>query len=127
MLRAFGCDLDVEETPDGRLVRLGRRRSLTATTLEIPGDPSSAAFPLVAALVSPGPDVTLRSVLANPLPAALFTTPADTGPDISAPSARPPSGTAAAELDISSSRRRVAEYPAATALTMREQTQTLTI
>src|SRR3546814_18257993 len=102
MLRAFGCDLDVEETPDGRLVRLGRRRSLTATTLEIPGDPSSAAFPLVAALVSPGSDVTLRSVLVNPLRAGLFTTLAEMGADLSVLAARHLSGAAVAASDVRS-------------------------
>lgn len=82
MLRAFGCDVEVEESPDGRLVRLGGRRSLTATTLEIPGDPSSAAFPLVAALILPGSAVTVRSVMMNPLRTGLFTTLSEMGADL---------------------------------------------
>src|SRR5207248_2151160 len=46
MLRAFGCDVESE----GGVIRLGERRALTGTDIMIPGDPSSAAFPIVAAL-----------------------------------------------------------------------------
>ncbi|HEY9554342.1 MAG TPA: 3-phosphoshikimate 1-carboxyvinyltransferase [Allosphingosinicella sp.] len=127
MLRAFGCDLDVEETPDGRLVRLGRRRSLTATTLEIPGDPSSAAFPLVAALVSPGSDVTLRSVLVNPLRAGLFTTLAEMGADLSVLAARHLSGEAVADIAVRSSPLRGVEVPAERAPSMIDEYPILAI
>ena len=49
MLRAFGCEVESE----GNRVRLGARRSLKAADIMVPGDPSSAAFPLVAALIVP--------------------------------------------------------------------------
>src|SRR6185436_16188469 len=63
MLRAFGCDVEIEETPAGRVARLGARRALRATDVEVPGDPSSAAFPLVAALIVPNSDVTVANVM----------------------------------------------------------------
>ena len=70
MLRAFGCDVQVT---NGRINLDGGCR-LTATSVDIPGDPSSAAFPLVAALISPGSNVCVRSVMINPLRGGLFDT-----------------------------------------------------
>lgn len=68
MLRAFGCDVVVA----GKSVSLGSARRLTATTVSVPGDPSSAAFPLVAALIVADSEVTIRGVLVNTLRAGLF-------------------------------------------------------
>ena len=62
MLRAFGCDVETE----GNKVRLGAKRRLKATDIMVPGDPSSAAFPLVAALIVPDSEVTVHGVLTNP-------------------------------------------------------------
>lgn len=70
MLRAFGCNLEVAR---GR-INLDGSCSLTATSIHIPSDPSSAAFPLVAALISPGSNVRARAVMINPLRAGLFDT-----------------------------------------------------
>jgi len=70
MLRAFGCNVEV--APGAISLADGCR--LTATSITIPGDPSSAAFPLVAALISPGSTVRIRSVMINPLRAGLFET-----------------------------------------------------
>ncbi|MCY7280357.1 MAG: 3-phosphoshikimate 1-carboxyvinyltransferase [Sphingomonas bacterium] len=70
MLRAFGCDV---QSSQGRINLDGRCR-LTAASVHISGDPSSAAFPLVAALISPGSKVCARSVMINPLRAGLFDT-----------------------------------------------------
>jgi 3-phosphoshikimate 1-carboxyvinyltransferase len=56
MLRAFGCDVET----DGNKVRLGAKRRLKATDIMVPGDPSSAAFPLVAALIVPDSEICSR-------------------------------------------------------------------
>ncbi len=61
MLRQFGCEV---EDGDG-LVRLGRRRRLTACDIAIAGDPSSAAFALTAAAIIPGSSVEVRDMLGN--------------------------------------------------------------
>ena len=79
MLAAFGCDVKVE----GNLVRLGEKRTLKATDIMVPGDPSSAAFPLVAALIVPGSEVTVYGVLMNPLRTGLFQTLLEMGADLS--------------------------------------------
>ncbi|PWG03221.1 3-phosphoshikimate 1-carboxyvinyltransferase [Sphingosinicella humi] len=127
MLRAFGCDVEVEETADGRLVRLGRQRSLTAATLQIPGDPSSAAFPLVAALISPGSNLTVRSVMVNPLRAGLFTTLAEMGADLRFLDQRSMSGEAVADIAVRSSPLRGVEVPAERAPSMIDEYPILAI
>lgn len=78
MLAAFGCDVEVA----GNVVRLGPNRRLTATDIMVPGDPSSAAFPLVAGLIVPGSEVTVYGVLMNPLRAGLFRTLLEMGADL---------------------------------------------
>jgi 3-phosphoshikimate 1-carboxyvinyltransferase len=84
MLRAFGVDVHVEDEAAGRRIRLGHARELRATQVKVPGDPSSAAFALVAALLVPGSEVTMRRVLVNPLRTGLFDTLREMGADLSA-------------------------------------------
>ncbi len=74
MLRAFGAEVSETPTPDGLKIGLGPTRALTATSVRVPGDPSSAAFPLCAGLVVPGSRVRVEGVLTNPLRTGLFET-----------------------------------------------------
>jgi 3-phosphoshikimate 1-carboxyvinyltransferase len=104
MLQAFGCDLDCA---DGT-VRLGRNRALSATPVQVPGDPSSAAFPLVAASLVPGSRVSLRAVLANPLRSGLLTTLIEMGADIRSEQR----GGETADFDVRFSPLRGVEVPA---------------
>jgi 3-phosphoshikimate 1-carboxyvinyltransferase len=83
MLRAFGVQVDVEDTSKGRVVRLEGGQRLAGAAIRVPGDPSSAAFPLVAALVTPGSEVTVEGVLLNPLRSGLFETLIEMGADLS--------------------------------------------
>ena len=92
MLRAFGCEVESRITGQGLEVALGAQRRLRATTVEISGDPSSAAFPLVAALITPGSAVTLRNVLLNPLRTGLFDALVEMGADLSISNRRQASG-----------------------------------
>jgi 3-phosphoshikimate 1-carboxyvinyltransferase len=67
MLRGFGADLSVETDADGvRTIRLVGEAELKPQNIEVPGDPSSAAFPIVAALITPGSEVTVTHVGMNP-------------------------------------------------------------
>src|SRR5690606_28872568 len=64
MLQGFGANLTVETDAEGvRTIRLEGRGKLTGQVIDVPGDPSSTAFPLVAALLVPGSDVTIENVL----------------------------------------------------------------
>ena len=114
MLRAFGCDVH----DSGGVVRLGARRELRGTDVLIPGDPSSAAFPMVAALIVPESCVTVRNVMVNPLRAGLFKTLREMGADIVTTNRRLQGGEEVAELTVTSSRLRGIEVPAERAPSM---------
>lgn len=81
MLRAFGARVEEADTPEGRRIAL-HPAALTARPVAVPGDPSSAAFPLAAALLVPGGRVRLTNVLLNPLRTGLFATLAEMGADL---------------------------------------------
>jgi 3-phosphoshikimate 1-carboxyvinyltransferase len=73
MLRHFGAEIVVEADGTGRVITLAGQPELRAADIVVPGDPSSAAFPLVAALLVEGSRVTVRGVGLNPLRTGLFT------------------------------------------------------
>jgi 3-phosphoshikimate 1-carboxyvinyltransferase len=74
MLRHFGATVTVERQGSGRVITLSGQPELRAQDVVVPGDPSSAAFPMVAALLVPGSAITLMGVGLNPLRTGLFTT-----------------------------------------------------
>jgi 3-phosphoshikimate 1-carboxyvinyltransferase len=109
MLRAFGCEVESA----GTSARLGARRRLTATGIMVPGDPSSAAFPLVAALIAPGSEVTVHGILANPLRTGLFETLIEMGADLSFANRRDVGGEEVADITARSSLLTAVEVDAA--------------
>ena len=73
MLRGFGAELEVEVEADGtRIITLRGEAELRPQTIAVPGDPSSAAFPIVAALLVPGSKVTIGNVGLNATRAGLI-------------------------------------------------------
>jgi 3-phosphoshikimate 1-carboxyvinyltransferase len=82
MLRAFGAVVRVEEVGEGWIIRLQGGQPLTGTTVAVPGDPSSAAFPLAAGLIVPGSAVRVEGVMLNPLRTGLFGTWIEMGADL---------------------------------------------
>ncbi|PIB90195.1 3-phosphoshikimate 1-carboxyvinyltransferase [Caulobacter sp. FWC2] len=86
MLRAFGAEVIVEDRVVGektiRHIRLPEGQKLTGAHVAVPGDPSSAAFPLVAGLLVPGSEVTVEGVMLNDLRTGLFTTLQEMGADL---------------------------------------------
>lgn len=75
MLRHFGAEVtSAPEGPHGRRITVTGRPELTPQAVAVPADPSSAAFPMVAALVVPGSDIFLPGVMMNPLRTGLITT-----------------------------------------------------
>ena len=82
MLRHFGAKVVVEHQGRGRLISLMGQPELVAADVLVPGDPSSAAFPLVAALLVPGSCVTVQGVGLNPLRTGLFATLREMGADL---------------------------------------------
>ncbi|MTI17791.1 3-phosphoshikimate 1-carboxyvinyltransferase [Rhodobacteraceae bacterium RKSG542] len=83
MLIGFGADLKVEINEAGeRVISLQGQPKLNAQDITVPADPSSAAFPIVAALITPGSDVTVEGVLLNEHRIGLITTLIEMGADI---------------------------------------------
>jgi 3-phosphoshikimate 1-carboxyvinyltransferase len=92
MLRAFGAEVIVEDRDGGRHIRLPAGQKLIGTHVSVPGDPSSAAFPLVAGLIVPGSEVTVEGVMLNELRTGLFTTLQEMGADLVISNIRDSSG-----------------------------------
>jgi 3-phosphoshikimate 1-carboxyvinyltransferase len=72
MLRHFGATVHVAHEGTGRVITLAGQPELMAADVVVPGDPSSAAFPIVAALLREGSDLTIEGVGLNPLRTGLF-------------------------------------------------------
>jgi 3-phosphoshikimate 1-carboxyvinyltransferase len=72
MRKGFGADLWVEEANGERVIHIRGEAELRPQTIEVPGDPSSAAFFAVAALVVPGSDLVIENVGLNPTRAGLY-------------------------------------------------------
>ena len=98
MLRHFGADVTVEVVGAGRVVTLQGQPELLARDVVVPGDPSSAAFPLAAALLVPGSVVTLAGVGLNPLRTGLFATLREMGADLTVTAERTEGGEPVGDL-----------------------------
>lgn len=82
MLAGFGADIRTEETDEGRVITLKGQPELQPQTIVVPRDPSSAAFPVCAALIVEGSDVLVPNIGLNPTRAGLFTTLREMGADL---------------------------------------------
>jgi 3-phosphoshikimate 1-carboxyvinyltransferase len=82
MLKAFGVEVGVAPSGEGWRVSLRGGQPLSGTAVAVPGDPSSAAFPLAAGLIVPGSGVTVKGVMLNPLRTGLFETWREMGADL---------------------------------------------
>ncbi|MGO8087100.1 3-phosphoshikimate 1-carboxyvinyltransferase [Rhizobium leguminosarum] len=101
MLQGFGAALSVETDSEGaRTIRLEGRGRLMGQVIDVPGDPSSTAFPLVAALLVPGSDITIVNVLMNPTRTGLILTLQEMGADIEVANARLAGGEDVADLRV---------------------------
>ena len=101
LLRHFGAQVTVDEDQDGgRRIALTGQPELRPQTVHVPGDPSSAAFPIAAALLVPGSDVTITGVGLNPLRAALLDTLRDMGAQITEQNRRQDQGEPIADLRV---------------------------
>jgi 3-phosphoshikimate 1-carboxyvinyltransferase len=98
MLRHFGARVDVEDRADGRHVTLHGQPELAGAPVAVPADPSSAAFPAVAALIVPGSSVRLAGIGMNPLRAGLFETLSEMGARITIENRREEGGEPVADL-----------------------------
>ena len=98
MLAGFGAEITVEDTDEGRVITLTGQPELRAQHVEVPRDPSSAAFPVCAALIVPGSDVLVPGIGLNPTRAGLFTTLREMGADLTYENERIEGGEPVADL-----------------------------
>ena len=98
MLAGFGAEITVEDTDEGRVITLTGRPELKPQVIAVPRDPSSAAFPVCAALITPGSDVLVPGIGLNPTRAGLFTTLREMGADLTYENEREEGGEPVADL-----------------------------
>ncbi|MEM9031065.1 MAG: 3-phosphoshikimate 1-carboxyvinyltransferase [Pseudomonadota bacterium] len=98
MLQGFGARLDVEHTEDGRVITLVGQPELTPQDISVPCDPSSAAFPVCAALICEGSDVRVPNIGLNPTRAGLYAALTEMGADLTFENQREVGGEPVADL-----------------------------
>ncbi len=98
MLVGFGARLSVEDTDEGRVITLMGQPELQPQTIIVPRDPSSAAFPVCAALLAEGSDVLVPNIGLNPTRAGLFYTLQEMGADLTFENMREEGGEPVADL-----------------------------
>ncbi len=98
MLAGFGAEITVEDKDEGRVITLTGRPELKPQVIAVPRDPSSAAFPVCAALITPGSDVLVPGIGLNPTRAGLFTTLREMGADLTYENEREEGGEPVADL-----------------------------
>ncbi len=118
MLAHFGAEVIVAAEGEGRRVTLVGRPELRPATVVVPADPSSAAFPIVAALIVPGSDIVVEGVMMNPLRTGLLKTLGEMGAHIEALDRRVEGGEEVADLRVRHGTLRGVDVPAARAPSM---------
>jgi 3-phosphoshikimate 1-carboxyvinyltransferase len=119
MLKHFGAHVRVEKHGShGRRITLTGQPELEPAPVVVPADPSSAAFPLVAALIVPGSDVVVEGVMTNQLRAGLLTTLREMGANIEILATRDEGGEDVADLRVRAGALKGVEVPPERAPTM---------
>jgi len=119
MLNHFGAQVtSVKEGTHGRKITLTGQPELHGATVVVPADPSSAAFPIVAALVVEDSDIVLTDVMTNPLRTGLFTTLREMGALIDESDKRGDAGEPMAQFRVRASKLKGVEVPAERAPSM---------
>jgi 3-phosphoshikimate 1-carboxyvinyltransferase len=112
MLKHFGAEIvTTAEGLHGRRIVLSGQPELRGAEVVVPADPSSAAFPIVAALIVEGSDLVLSDVMTNPLRTGLFTTLREMGASIEETGRRGDAGEPMAQVRVRASKLRGVEVP----------------
>ena len=128
MLRHFGATVRSRTEADGtHIVELDGEATLTAADIVVPRDPSSAAFPMVAALITEGSDLLIPAVGMNPLRTGLITTLQEMGGDISLENERIEGGEGVADLRVRHSQLHGIDVPPERAASMIDEYPILAI
>lgn len=128
MLAGFGAEISVTLNDAGeRVIKLTGQPELKPQDLEVPGDPSSAAFPIVAALIVPGSDLTVENVLLNEHRTGLIATLIDMGGDIKITNRRQSGGEEVGDIKVKASKLTGITVPARRAPSMIDEYPVLAV
>jgi 3-phosphoshikimate 1-carboxyvinyltransferase len=128
MLKHFGACIKIEpfET-DGRRITLEGRPELRPARVIVPSDPSSAAFPMVAATIVPGSDIVIEGMMMNPLRTGLLTTLLEMGAEIEILDRRDEGGEEVADVRVRAAQLKGVDVPASRAPSMIDEYPILAI
>ena len=127
MLQGFGAKLTVEVKDGARHISIEGKHELAAQTLAVPGDPSSAAFPMVAALITPGSEIVIENIMLNPTRTGLIATLIEMGGNIKIENRRDASGEAVGDLHVKYSQLRGIKVPESRAPSMIDEYPILSV
>ena len=128
MLKHFGAKIvSKPHSEHGRRITLAGQPELEPANVVVPADPSSAAFPLVAALIVPGSDLVLEAVMTNPLRTGLYATLREMGAKIETLATRDDGGEEVADLRVMASALKGVDVPAARAPAMIDEYPVLAV
>ncbi|MGV2974094.1 3-phosphoshikimate 1-carboxyvinyltransferase [Roseibium alexandrii] len=128
MLKGFGADISVSLNEAGeRVIKLTGQPELKPQDIDVPADPSSAAFPIVAALIVPGSDVTIENVMLNEHRTGIITTLIEMGGDIELLNKRSAGGEEVADIRVKHSKLKGITVPAKRAPSMIDEYPVLAI
>lgn len=127
MLPLFGCPVEVQRDGASLTVRISGPTSLKATSINIPGDPSSAAFLVAAALITPDSEMTIRGVMTNPARFGLYHVLKEMGADITLTPGGTACGEALCDITARSSRLKGITVPAQVAASMIDEYPILSV
>jgi 3-phosphoshikimate 1-carboxyvinyltransferase len=127
MFGHFGANVTVTQEGGGRRIALRGQPELRGAEIVVPADPSSAAFPIVAALLVPGSDIVIENVMTNPLRTGLLTTLREMGAEIEALNPRDYGGEQVADLRVRAGPLQGVDVPAARAPSMIDEYPVLAV
>ncbi|WP_166418870.1 3-phosphoshikimate 1-carboxyvinyltransferase [Cochlodiniinecator piscidefendens] len=127
MLAGFGAEVSVEETEEGRVITLTGQPELKPQEIAVPRDPSSAAFPVCAAVIVPGSEITVPGVSLNSTRNGLYTTLVEMGADIAFENAREEGGEPVADLRVKHAPLKGVEVPPERAASMIDEYPILSV
>lgn len=127
MLAGFGAEIRTERSDEGYVITLTGRPELKPQPIAVPRDPSSAAFPIAAALLVPGSEIRVPGVSRNPTRDGLFITLVEMGADITFENAREEGGEPVADLLVRHSKLRGVNVPAERAASMIDEFPILSV
>jgi len=127
MLKAFGAKLSVTMHGTARHIAIEGGHEFTAQDISVPGDPSSAAFPMVAALITPGSDIVIENIMLNPTRTGLIDTLIEMGGNITIENRKLAGGEEVGDLHVKYSALKGIKVPAERAPSMIDEYPVLSV